>query len=137
MGEALSPELMDIVQRATAPAPLVTGELVEPKEIEGRLCLTCNNPSTRSDGRCARCATTIRKGSDILADAAARMANRGIRYADLHLEAAERAAAKGDAGPAQRALEGLGVLKPTERQGSGPQVVVQIGMILPGLPGAE
>jgi len=136
MAEELAPELLDAVRLAAR--GVRTAELVPESENPAALCLSCNNPASRMDGRCAACATIIRETKDIVADGQARMARRALEYADLQFDAAKRAAAKGDATPAQWALLHTRVVAPVEAKSTGGhQVIVQVGMILPGLPGAE
>jgi hypothetical protein len=64
------------------------------------------------------------------------LTGKADQYARLHLEAAGIAASKGDARPSEWALDRLGVVEPPRVQGSAGGVQVQIGVLLPGLPGS-
>lgn len=105
----------------------------EPVPVPGK-CLDCDHPSVHPDHRC-----TVHTGYRLVVKGPPRQAAKqlidanALRYAELHMRAAEKAADKGDAEPTQWALEHLGVVEPLERKGPSTGVVVQIGMVLPGL----
>jgi hypothetical protein len=133
--QVLEPEILTAVTKAMTRA----SERAEPTDIDptARLCLTCNRPALPSNRRCARCAEAEQETKDILAAAAERIQRRAVEYADIHLTAAQAAASKGNAEPSQWALLHTRSVQPVEtKSAGGPAVTVQIGMILPGLPGA-
>lgn len=133
--QVLEPEILTAVTKAVSRTPVPA----EPTDIDptARLCLTCNRVALPSNRRCARCAEAEQETKDILAAAAERISRRALEYADIHLTAAQVAASKGNADPSQWALLHTRSVQPVETKSTGgPAVTVQIGMILPGLPGA-
>jgi hypothetical protein len=69
--------------------------------------------------------------------AKARFQARQVAYADLHFHAAQVAAAKGDAEPAQWALVQGRSIEPVAKDTTDNRVTVVVGMCLPGLRDGE
>jgi hypothetical protein len=65
--------------------------------------------------------------------AKARLQARQVAYADLHFQAATVAAARGDSRPAEWGLIHGRSIEPVNPKDAGQQVVVQVGIALPGL----
>lgn len=105
----------------------------EPLGPHDGTCLDCTRDATQSDDRCI-VHTKLRLPSITPAKRARGVLDGNmLRYAALHLDAAEKAAAKGDAEPSQWALLHGGAVEPVEKKQGPVGVQVFVGMTLPGL----
>lgn len=96
-------------------------------------CLDCSRDATQSDDRCI-VHTKLRLPSITPAKRARGVLDGNLlRYAQLHLDAAEKAASKGDAEPSQWALERTGAVEPIEKKQINTGITVMVGCLLPGL----
>ena len=97
-------------------------------------CPDCGRPATRTDGKCSK-HSGLRLTTKARQEAAAEAMRRDAQwYRKQHRQATERAAAKGDAEPAQWALLHTGVVKPVaEKSAPSVGVIVNVGTVLPGL----
>jgi len=103
--------------------------------------LAADQPSHESaaalDGQVDRLARVLRRSPAAvqaeLDRAKSRFLARQEAYADLHFQAAQVAAAKGDAEPAQWALVQGRSIEPVAKDTNDNRVTVVIGMCLPGL----
>lgn len=137
--------LPDITERALArngQLPVEDAELVpadapfEPKPVRVN-CKSCEKRATMPDGMCAQ-HSELRHSTAELKRRSKRLLERGaVRYAKLHMKAAEVAAREGDSKPAMEGLVWSGVVEPIAGKGgggSGPgPIQVVIGVKLPGL----
>jgi len=122
-------EVVDVT--ALAVTSLADLEEAKPRRLK---CADCDRPATRQDGRCGR-----HSGFRMTAKAKQAMAEElvkrnAIKYAKLHMQAAERAALKGDAEPSQWGLLHSRAVQPVqEKAAANVGVQVYVGTVLPGL----
>ena len=127
---------MEITERAltrTPPAEAVAEEL-RLETVEWCLSRGCTRRASRQDGLCARHSRFVLTTQEQKRRATERMERDADVYRRLQLKAAHIAAADGDAGPAQWALERIGVVKPLPKDTGGHGgLTVNVGIALPGL----
>jgi hypothetical protein len=94
----------------------------------------CPKRATRSDGKCARHSGYRLTTKAEQEKAKELLARKVAFYLSQHAIATQKAAALGDAKPAQWALERLKIVEPQESKDSGgPRITVVVGAVLPGL----
>lgn len=99
-------------------------------------CPDCENTGTMPDGACS-VHTIVGKTVEEIRLMAKEKNARSMLQSERNRQVAEDVASlKGDAGPAQWNLERNKVVEPVKGDGPG-GITVQVGVILPGLPGAE
>jgi hypothetical protein len=126
----MSDDLVEAVEAALVPS----SEYEELKPVRQQ-CVHpgCDKFARRSDGRCnLHSGFRVRAGQRVKMSAEA-MALDSDFYRREHKKATKIAASKGDARPAEFALQHLGVVKPIEQKGPQGGVIVQVGVVLPGL----
>lgn len=124
---------VDLASEPRTPAPALPPAIV-------RRCRVCGLELVRAyDSRETLCAThrgAILNIKEEKAKAKELLEGNARRYAELHMDGAELAAARGDTRPAEWALLHTRTVESVKGQGEGAQgVIVQIGMILPGCGG--
>jgi hypothetical protein len=121
---------MDVTELALLPS----SALEEVKPEKTKLCLECDKPASRQDGRCATHSGFRLTRAAVRKAAAEKLERDQLHYARLLRRGAEIAASKGDTEPAQWALIHGGSVKPVEKTAQ-TQVGVQVfvGAVLPGL----
>ena len=123
-----------------AESTALTGPTV--REVEAKMCrhVGCDNLSARSDGRCYKHSKLRPVSTAMVEEINERLKSFAPEAADLAMEAARNAAAEGDHKPAAWILTHSGVVRPVgpspAQTGGGERLVVHVGIILPGLPGA-
>ncbi len=120
----------------TVPLPTV-------REIPRTRCahVGCDSLAAQSDRKCYKHSKYHLVSSSIVEEVNERLKSFAPEAADLAMEAARAGAANGDHKAAAWILTHSGVVKPVGPAPAGPTggpgLVVQVGIILPGLPGAE
>jgi hypothetical protein len=119
---------------------LATSRSVEPISplAETVPCLACSEPADRESGYCARHdARRLATRADILNAAADAIERGALEYVAAHRQATRIAALKGDSKPAEWALLHTRVVKPVEKEAAAAGLIVNVGVMLPGLPPAS
>jgi hypothetical protein len=134
------PDTMDIVTRATTrvatfgpgqPARVLRVRCAHRYEPDGRLC---HRWAVMEDGMCAHHSALHEQVTEVKRRARQLLEQNAMRYAELHLDAAEVAARDGNSKPALEGLLHSRAIEPVKTQADGPGgVVVQVGVMLPGL----
>ncbi len=120
----------------TTPMPAV-------REIPARRCaqVGCDNLVARSDGRCAKHSKFMPVGVDLVHYVDERLKSFTPEAADLMIEAARAGAPQGDHKAALAILTHSGIVKPVgPAQAAAPAgsgLTVNVGIVLPGLPGSD
>ena len=113
-------------------------QAVTKRVVDGiELCLDCDLPATRMDGCCAEHTSYGRTAGELKAMAAERVALGALKSARNRELGETVAALKGDTRPAEWNLtHGTKTIEPIKDAGPA-GIIVQVGVILPGLPGSE
>jgi len=112
-------------------------------EVAAQKCrqVGCENLAARSDGRCYRHSKFRPVRDDVVNDVNERLKEFAPEAADLVMEAARNGVAEGDHKAAAWILTHSGVVKPVGPAQSAPAagggLVVNVGIVLPGLPGGD
>ncbi len=131
-------DILDAIAIAAETVPMPTV-----REMPALRCqhVGCDNLAARSDKRCARHSKFMPVGTDLVSYVDERLKSFTPEAADLMIEAARAGAPNGDHKAALAILTHSGVVKPvgpaqaTPSQGSG--LIVNVGIVLPGLPGSD
>lgn len=131
---------LDIATRATTrETALIDAEIdaIEERKIARLPCPKCGERKvSRSDGLCALCSGLQLTTAEIRRRTKRLIERRQMRYANLHLQAAEVAAKNGDSKPAMEGLVWGGAVEPVAGKGApagAGGVHVYVGVKLPGL----
>jgi hypothetical protein len=125
------PVPLDAVALAKAPRPPAAD--APAAILAPRTCKVCGEETRNKTSLCLthqRQVLSHKEEKAIVRDVLQRNA---FRYAELHQHGAEIAAARGDTRPAEWGLLHTRMVEPLKQQSDGGKVVVQIGMVLPGL----
>ncbi len=125
----------DIVTRALIRSE-PTENVEEPRQRGlAHTCLEtgCDRVAVRSDGYCAKHSNYRVTTVDLKRRAREMIERHALGYARLHFQAARVAALKGDAEPAERGLLLGRAIDPIQKESGGSGVVVNVGVVLPGL----
>lgn len=125
------PVPVDITERALVPSSLEE----EPKPAVFR-CVepNCERLAMASDARCSKHSMYRRSIKAEQTRALQHFQRNSFAYARLHLKAAEIAAAGGDSKPAEWGLLHTRAVEPIAKpDGGGGGLVVNVGVVLPGL----
>lgn len=129
-------DLEDAASRA-----LMRSEPQEPREEKRparRVCVMCekdgeNTPALFSDGMCEKHSEYQYTTGEIRRAAKAHLERDAVKYAELHMQAAEVAAKRGRSRPMEWALLHTRTVEPVQKESNGSGVVVNVGVVLPGL----
>lgn len=104
---------------------------------EFETCPDCANPGTQADGACD-VHTTVGRTADEIKQMAREKQSRSVLQSERNRQLGEHVAAlKGDTRPAEWNLLHSRTVEPLKVDSSPGGIVVNVGVILPGLPGAE
>jgi hypothetical protein len=129
-------DLNDAAQRAlmrSEPEPVR-----EEKRPARRICVMCekegeNTPAKYSDGLCDKHSEYQFTTGEIRRAAREHLERDGVKYAELHMQAAEVAAKRGRSRPMEWALLHTRIVEPVAKEDGASGVVVNVGVVLPGL----
>ncbi len=141
------PQIATIPKTSTIDAVAIAAESSSPPMLATEhavsLCRQpgCENLEARSDGKCNKHSRLRPISTAMVHEINERLKSFAPEAADLTIEAARIGAAEGDHKAAAWILTHSGVVKPVgpspAAAGDGNRLVVQVGIILPGLPGAD
>lgn len=104
-----------------------------PPPLAPRTCKVCGEETRNTTSLCLTHQRQVLSHKEERALVQDTLKSNAHRYAELHKHGAEIAAAKGDTRPAEWGLLHSRMVDPLKQQSEGGKVVVNIGMVLPGL----